>query len=92
MGVEEESCHEDGARISPSGSDQRRDLALCLGIALDVALRRCQARMAGELLYVAQAAAGLDDLARRAGDEGSPATVRGGAGKPSLPYSRANHT
>ena len=61
--------------------DQVYELALRVAVALDVALRRGQAGMAGKLLYVPQAAARLYDLVRRLGDEGPPPRVRGTAFK-----------
>jgi len=51
-------------------------LALGLGIALDVALRHGQAGMAGELLHVPETPPDLRHSARRAGDEGAAPGMR----------------
>ena len=51
------------------------------GVALDVALRRRQRSVSGQLLDVARAAACLDDLLGRSGDKRAAARVRAGTGK-----------
>jgi hypothetical protein len=57
-------------------SDQRNELPLGFGIALDVALRHGQAGMSGELLHVPQTPPHFRNLARRARDEGPAPGVR----------------
>ena len=49
--------------------DQGHQPALCLGIAVDVALRCLNRAMASEELHIPQATAGQSDLAGRLGNE-----------------------
>src|SRR5437870_9718725 len=57
-------------------SQQRDELALRCGVALDIALRHGQARMAGEFLDVPEAPADLGDAARGPRDEGPAPGMR----------------
>jgi hypothetical protein len=59
------------ARQAAMGLKERDELALGLGIALDVALCHGQAGMAGEFLHVPQTPPDLGDSARRTRDEGA---------------------
>jgi len=59
-----------------TGLQERDELALGLGIALDVALRHGQAGMAGELLHVPETPPDLGDAARRTRNEGAASRVR----------------
>src|SRR5438445_13443418 len=54
-----------------TGLEERHELALGLGIPLDVALGHGEAGMAGELLHVPETPPDLRHAARRAGDEGA---------------------
>ena len=57
-------------------SDQTDHIALRGAVALNVALRRRQARVPGQLLNVSEASTGLRDLLRRRRDEGAPTRMR----------------
>jgi hypothetical protein len=57
--------------------DQVDDAALRVGTTFDVALCRCQARMTGQLLNIAQAAAALDASLGSLGDESAPSAMAG---------------
>src|SRR5271157_4265246 len=52
-------------RVAPSDSNQRHELALRVGVAVDVALRRRDRGVAGEQLHVAQGTACLRQQPRR---------------------------
>src|SRR5260370_1280883 len=57
-------------------SYQSAHFPLGLGVAVDIPRRGLQARMTGKLLHIAQRAACLADLARRARDESAAAGMR----------------
>ena len=63
--------------------DQVDDAPLRIRAALDVALRRRQARMTGQLLNIAQAAAALDASLGSLCDESAAPAMAGCALKPS---------
>src|SRR5262245_17822942 len=63
-------------RCGTRTSEQRDELALGLGIALDVALRHGQAGMARELLHVPETPPDLGDSARRTRNKGAASRVR----------------
>ena len=65
--------------------DQRDDVPLCVGIALNVPLRCCERRMAYQFLDVAQTTAGLRNFFCRRCDEGPLARVRGCTLDPNFP-------
>src|ERR671931_2139080 len=64
------------ARQAATGLQERDELALGLGIALDVALRHGQAGMARELLHIPETAPDLGDAARRTCNKGAASRVR----------------
>src|SRR5215475_4664596 len=63
-------------RTAATSLQERDELALGLGIALDVALRHGQAGMAREFLHVPETASDLGDSARRTRNEGAASRVR----------------
>ena len=63
-------------RHTAPGLQERDELALGLGIPLDVALCHGQAGMAREFLHVPETPADLRDFARSAGNEGAAAGMR----------------
>src|SRR6516164_3030094 len=64
------------ARQAATDLQERHELALGLRIALDVALRHRQARMARELLHVPETPPDLRHAARRTRNEGAAPRMR----------------
>jgi hypothetical protein len=69
-GLDPRACLHTARQAAP-GLQKRDELALGLGIPLDIALRHGEAGMARELLHVPETTPDLRHAARRAGNEGA---------------------